>query len=160
MTNTGIQKAAARAEPHLYAALRIIAGAMFAFHGVQKIIGWHGGGFTPVVGSEVWVAGIIELVGGTLVALGLLTRPAAFLASGEMAVAYFQVHWKFVLDRGMWLPTLNKGELAVLYCFVFLFIAARGAGAFSLSALLSRARGTGGFAARMHRRHEAGVGVR
>ncbi len=137
MLGTRIREVALRAEPYLYSALRIVAGAMFAFHGMQKIFGWHSP-FMPPAGSQIWFAGIIELLGGTLIALGLLTRPAAFLASGEMAVAYFQFHWKFAVAQGMWLPTLNKGELAVLYCFLFLFIAARGSG--GLAALGGRRR--------------------
>lgn len=127
MFTTKVREFALRSEPYLYAALRIVAGALFAFHGAQKILGWHSP-FMPPAGSQIWFAGIIELVGGTLIALGLLTRPAAFLASGEMAVAYFQFHWKFALAGGMWLPGINKGELAVVYCFLFLFIAAHGSG--------------------------------
>ena len=139
MSNTDIRTMMARAEPYAYAALRFIAGAMFAFHGAQKILGWHGGP-GPAVGSQLWVGGLIELLGGAFIALGLFTRPAAFLACGEMAVAYLQFHWKFATDHGMWLPTLNKGELSALYCFVFLFVAAHGAGVLSLDALLHRQR--------------------
>jgi len=130
MTDRKIKLLAAQAEPFAYAALRIISGAMFTFHGVQKIIGW--GGPTPPVGSQIWIGGLIELVGGALITLGLFTRPAAFLASGTMAVAYIQFHWKFAFAGSMWLPAINKGELGVLYCFLFLFIAARGAGKASL----------------------------
>jgi putative oxidoreductase len=111
-------------EDYAYAFMRIMAGAMFSFHGFQKILGL----LTqqqPAVGSQLWFAGIIELVGGLLVMLGFQTRIAAFLSSGEMAVAYFQAHWKFQLGE-MFFPTINRGELAVLYCFVFLFIATRG----------------------------------
>jgi putative oxidoreductase len=111
-------------EDYAYAFMRIMAGAMFSFHGFQKILGL----LTqqqPAVGSQLWFAGIIELVGGLLVMLGFQTRAAAFLSSGEMAVAYFQAHWKFQLGE-MFFPTINRGELAVLYCFVFLFIATRG----------------------------------
>jgi putative oxidoreductase len=77
------------------------------------------------VGTEVWFAGLIELVAGLLILVGLQTRWAAFLSSGEMAVAYFQAHWKFQFD-GNFFPPVNHGELAVLYCFVFLFISTRG----------------------------------
>jgi putative oxidoreductase len=133
-----LKSTAARAEPIVYALLRMVAGAMFAFHGVQKILGWHAARGTAAFGSQAWVGGMIELVGGVLIALGLLTRPAAFLASGTMAVAYIQFHWKLRLADGMWIPTLNKGELALLYSFVFLFIAARGAGALSLDRWRSR----------------------
>ena len=108
-----------------YALLRIIAGILFAFHGAQKTLGVLGG-FRPAAGSELWFAGLIELFGGLAVALGLGTRIAAFVCSGEMAVAYFQAHWRFQLGS-QFFPVVNKGELAVLYCFLFLFIASRGA---------------------------------
>ena len=131
MSGTMVKTVANRLEPLAYAALRVVSGAMFACHGAQKILGWHAGA-TPPVGSQLWIGGVIELVGGALIALGLLTRPAAFLASGTMAVAYFQFHWKLATANGMWLPLINKGELAVVYCLLFLFIAARGAGPASL----------------------------
>lgn len=109
---------------YAYALLRIVAGLMFTFHGAQKILGLLAE-TRPEVGSQIWVGGVIELVGGLLIALGLFTRYAAFLCSGEMAVAYFQFHWKFQLGAKFF-PTINQGELAVLYCFVFLYIACRG----------------------------------
>ena len=109
---------------HVYALLRIMAGFMFAFHGMQKIFGIFSP-FQPPVGSQAWIGGIIELVGGLMVMLGFGTRLAAFLCSGEMAVAYFQFHWKFQVGAKFF-PAINQGELAVLYCFVFLFIACRG----------------------------------
>ncbi|HEY5282469.1 MAG TPA: DoxX family protein [Polyangia bacterium] len=127
MFSAKVREFALRAEPYLYATLRVVAGAMFAFHGAQKILGWHSQ-FMPPVGSQLWIGGIIELVGGALIALGLLTRAAAFLSSGQMAVAYLQFHWKLAFAGGMWLPGINKGELAVVYCFLFLFIAAHGNG--------------------------------
>jgi putative oxidoreductase len=107
-----------------YALLRIVTGFMFSFHGVQKILGVLSE-FQPPVGSQLWFGGIIELLGGLAVMLGVQTRLAAFLCSGEMAVAYFQFHWKFQLGQ-QFFPAINKGELAALYCFVFLFIACRG----------------------------------
>ena len=110
---------------HAYAALRIVTGFMFAFHGAQKILGVFST-FQPAVGSQMWIGGIIELVGGLLVLVGWQTRLAAFLCSGEMAVAYCQFHWKFQLGRDFF-PAINKGELAALYSFVFLLIACRGA---------------------------------
>ena len=109
-----------------YTLLRVVAGLMFAVHGAQKLFGFLGGRQMPV-GSLFWVGGVIELVGGLLIAIGLFTSWAAFIASGEMAVAYFMVHAK----DGFW-PILNKGELAVLYCFVFLYIACRGGGRYSV----------------------------
>lgn len=127
-----------RIEDATWAALRIVAGFMFTFHGVQKILGLLSSHAGPPVGSQMWIGGLIELVGGALIALGLFTRPAAFLASGTMAVAYFQFHWKFEGGTNL-LPIVNDGELSVLYCFVFLTIAAKGAGAASLDRLLRRA---------------------
>jgi putative oxidoreductase len=109
---------------HAYALLRIVTGFMFAFHGAQKVLGVLSE-FQPPMGSQLWIGGIIELAGGLAVMLGLGTRVAAFLCSGEMAVAYFQFHWKFQLGPAFF-PAVNKGELAVLYCFVFLLIACRG----------------------------------
>ena len=108
-----------------YAVLRIVTGFLFAFHGAQKILGVFST-FQPPVGSQMWIGGIIELVGGLLVLVGWQTRLAAFLCSGEMAVAYAQFHWKFQLGRNFF-PAINKGELAALYSFVFLLIACRGA---------------------------------
>lgn len=118
---------------YAYAALRIVAGAMFAFHGVQKlfnVLTEH----APPVGSQVWVGGVIELVCGTLIAIGLGSSLAAFLASGTMAVAYFQFHWKFQLDANFF-PAVNQGELAALYCFVFLYVACRGNGRLAVGKL-------------------------
>jgi putative oxidoreductase len=109
---------------YAYALMRIMAGSMFSFHGAQKILGVLSE-FQPPVGSQLWFGGIIELVGGLAVMLGFQTRIAAFLCSGEMAVAYFQFHWKFQMGSKFF-PALNRGEMAVLYCFVFLFIACRG----------------------------------
>ncbi len=104
--------------------MRIVAGFMFSFHGFQKILGLYAE-FHPAVGSQLWIGGVIELIGGLLIMLGLQTRWAAFICSGEMAVAYFQFHWKLQLGS-QFFPTINKGELAALYSFVFLYIASRG----------------------------------
>jgi putative oxidoreductase len=108
-----------------YALLRIISGLMFAFHGMQKLFGILSEYPQPPVGSQMWVGGVIELAGGLLIAAGLQTRLAAFLASGTMAVAYFQFHWKFQLGS-QFFPGVNQGELAVVYCFLFLYVACRG----------------------------------
>lgn len=113
-----------------YALLRVVAGLMFAFHGVQKLFGVLSD-FQPPVGSQLWIGGVIELVAGLAIALGVFTVWAAFLASGTMAVAYTQFHWKLALGAGLF-PAVNKGELALLYSVVFLYIACRGAGLFSL----------------------------
>jgi putative oxidoreductase len=137
MTDTRIKLIAAHAEPFAYAALRIIGGLMFAFHGAQIIFGWHMESMSEF-NPQIWIGGLIELLGGVLAAIGLYTRPAAFLASGTMAVAYVQFHWKFAIADGRWIPVLNQGELAVLYCFLFLFIAARGGGVASLDGSKSR----------------------
>lgn len=117
-------KQLAKYQDQAYALLRIAAGFMFSFHGAQKILGILSD-FHPAVGSQVWVGGWIELVGGLLVMVGFQTRWAAFITSGTMAVAYFQFHWKFRFDSNFF-PAINEGELAALYSFVFLFIACRG----------------------------------
>ncbi len=114
----------ARYADEAYALMRIVAGFMFSFHGVQKILGILSD-FQPPMGSELWFGGLLELIGGVAVMLGYQTRIAAFLCSGEMAVAYFQFHSKFQMGRNFF-PGVNKGELAALYCFVFLYIATRG----------------------------------
>jgi putative oxidoreductase len=121
------------------AVLRIVSGALFAFHGVQKVLGELTTKPQPPVGSQVWIGGVIELVGGIMIAIGLFTRPVAFLASGTMAVAYIQFHWKLAMADWKFLPIVNGGELAAVYCFVFLFFAAAGAGPLSID----RARGRG-----------------
>lgn len=103
-----------------YALVRIVSGVLFAFHGAQKLFGMFGGQQVELF-TQFWFAGVIELVGGLMIAVGFFTSIAAFIASGEMAVAYFQAH----APRGTW-PIQNGGELAVLYCFLFLYIATRG----------------------------------
>ena len=119
-----------------YAAMRVMVGLLFACHGAQKAFGVLGG--ESKLGDPLLLtAGIIELVGGLLVAVGLFAGYAAFISSGLMAVAYFKVH----APMGFW-PIVNKGELAVLYCFVFLYIAAKGSGAWSIVALRGRKRDT------------------
>ena len=115
-----------RFAPHIYALLRIVAGLLFAQHGAQKLLGVLGGNQVAIA-SQFGLAGIIELVGGLMIAVGAYASVLGFIASGEMAVAYFQSH----APRGFW-PVQNGGELAVLYCFVFLYVAARGNGAWSL----------------------------
>ena len=119
-----------------YAALRIASGLMFGFHGVQKIFGLFASSH-PSVGSQIWVGGLIELVCGAAIALGAFTVPAAFLASGTMAVAYVQFHWKGQLGDQLF-PAINKGELALVYAFLFLFIACTGGGKLSVDAQRSR----------------------
>jgi len=124
--------------PRALALLRIVAGYLFIQHGAAKLLGFpHVAMFDNLqVFSLMGLAGILELVGGALLIVGFLTRPAAFILSGEMAAAYFIGH----ASHGHFLmPMLNQGELAVLYCFVFLFIAAAGAGSWSIDAMRARA---------------------
>jgi putative oxidoreductase len=109
---------------YAYFLMRILTGFMLSFHGAQKIFGVLTD-FQPPVGSQLWIGGIIELLGGLAVALGFQTRLAAFLCSGMMLVAYVQFHWKFQFGPEFF-PAINKGELALLYCFVFFLIACRG----------------------------------
>jgi putative oxidoreductase len=111
----------------IYALLRFVAGAMFTCHGAQKVLGVLGGPKVPPQAGLPFAAGAIELVAGVLIAVGLFASLAAFIASGEMAVAYFMAH----APKGFW-PIQNHGELAVLYCFLFLYVAARGSGALSV----------------------------
>jgi len=123
-----------RLAPHTYALLRIVAGLMFLWHGTQKLFDF------PIAGPEnpparLLVAAVIELVGGVLIMIGLLTRWTAFLCSGEMAVAYWTVH----IHGGLF-PIANGGELAVLYCFIFLFISAHGPGRWSVDGLWASSR--------------------
>jgi putative oxidoreductase len=117
-------------------ALRVVAGLLFAQHGAQKLLGAFGGfggtpGATAPLLSQMGLAGIIELVGGLLIAFGLFTRIVSFIAAGEMAVAYFLAHQA----RSFW-PIENQGEPTILFCFVFLTFAALGAGPWSLDAIL------------------------
>jgi putative oxidoreductase len=125
----------ARLEPRLLSILRIVAGFLFMAHGAQKLFGFPGSGqgARPALLSLIGIGGILEFFGGLLILLGLLTRPVAFILSGMMAVAYFMAH----APGGFW-PLLNRGELAVLYCFLFLYFAAAGGGAWSLDRLLRR----------------------
>jgi putative oxidoreductase len=121
------------------ALLRIVAAGIMMQHGVQKLFGLLGGingqGGTVALVSQFGLAGILETFVALLVLVGLFTRPAAFILSGEMAVAFFQAHF----PRAFW-PIQNGGEVPVLLCFIYLFFAAFGAGSFSLDALLARSR--------------------
>lgn len=115
--------------------LRVVAGLLFVQHGGMKLFSWFGGmpGGPPALLSQIGIGGILEFFGGILIMLGLFTRPAAFLLSGQMAVAYLQFHQ----PNGMW-PIQNHGEPAVLFCFIFLFLAAYGGGDWSLDTSLRR----------------------
>lgn len=114
---------------YAHSALRIVAGVLFACHGAQKLFGLLGGDRVELV-SMMGVAGVIEFFGGILIAVGLFAPLAAFVASGQMAAAYFMAH----APQGVW-PIENRGELAVLYCFLFLYLATRDAGPVSLDRL-------------------------
>ena len=118
-------------EGFTYVLLRVVSGLAFTFHGLQKVFGWLGE--QQEVGSQLWIGGVLELVCGIAIAGGLFTRFAAFLASGTMAVAYAQFHWQFRFDENL-LPGVNKGELALIYSVLFLYIACRGPGSLSADA--------------------------
>jgi len=127
----------------VYAALRIVTGLMFSFHGMQKVFGllWTQPFPRPPMTSQVGIGGVIELVTGLLIAVGLFTRCAAFLASGTMAVAYWQFHVFGSPLEGVakYLPGMNNGTPAVLYCFWFLYMACKGAGPWSVDATREQA---------------------
>ncbi len=119
-----------RFSPHAYAILRMVTGLMFMMHGIQKLFGQPGNVPSVELGSLMGAAALIELVTGALILLGFFGSLAALLASGEMAVAYFMKHFPL----GFW-PVDNGGELAVLYCFIFLYLAAQGSGIWSIDGL-------------------------
>ena len=121
-----------RYAPPLYAVFRIVFGFLYLVHGLQKFFGMFGGRVVPLV-SLAGAAGTIELIAGGLIVIGLFTRQAAFIASGEMAAAYFISHF----PRAFW-PVENRGEPAALFCFAFLYMAARGAGLWSVDELCRR----------------------
>ena len=117
----------------IYAITRFVFGFLFAFHGAQKLFGAFGGQKVELA-SLMGLAGIIEFFGGILIAIGLVASWAAFIASGQMAVAYFMAHFSMA---AFW-PIQNKGEAAVLFCFFFLYVAARGAGPWSVDAAMRK----------------------
>jgi putative oxidoreductase len=123
--------------PYVYAVMRIVVGLMFAVHGSQKLFGIPPRMTGMPMNALTWTAGGIEFVCGVLVAVGFFGGFAAFLASGQMAVAYFMAHFPHKFDSLVqFLPSVNGGELAVMYCFVFLFIAAYGSGVWSVDSCL------------------------
>jgi putative oxidoreductase len=127
-----------RAKQLTFFLLRVVAGLLFLQAGGMKLFDWFGGipaefGGHPALLSQVWIGGVLEFYGGLAILLGLCTRPVAFILSGEMAVAYFQFHQ----PNGFW-PIQNHGEPAVLFCFIFLLLAAQGGGDWSLDGLLRR----------------------
>jgi putative oxidoreductase len=125
--------------PRVLAALRIITALLFIEHGLMKLVAFPAAipGMPSPLPTILVVAALIEIVGGALIAVGLLTRIAAFICSGEMAAAYFMFH----APKGFW-PAINQGEPAILFCFIFLYLAFAGAGAWSLDAYLPTSRQT------------------
>ena len=126
-------------EPQALSVLRIVSAFLFMAHGTQKLFGFPAGaqpGARPPLGSTMGVGALLEFVGGLLLLFGLFTRPVAFILSGMMAVAYWQFH-----APSAWWPVQNQGVPSVLYCFLFLYMSARGAGEWSLDALIRRRRG-------------------
>jgi putative oxidoreductase len=119
--------------PRFLSILRIMSGLVFLVHGTGKHLGFPDLGMEIPAGSAVWYAGWIELVCGALIAIGLFTRPAAFLASGTMAVAYFMMH-----APGSFFPAVNMGDAAILYCFVFLYLVFAGPGPWSVDAKIGK----------------------
>jgi putative oxidoreductase len=114
--------------PRMLSILRIVAALLFMEHGTQKLLGFPPGpNPAPALFTLIWVQGVIELVGGVLLAIGLFTRPVAFILAGDMAVAYFMAH----APRSFY-PLLNGGDLAITYCFIFLYLAVAGGGIWSL----------------------------
>ncbi len=113
--------------------LRIVTGLLFMQHGAQKLFGALGGNAVESIFSLMGLAGVLEFFGGAMIVLGLLTRPVAFILAGEMAAAYFMAHF----PQGFF-PVQNRGEPAALFCFIFLYLSARGAGGFSIDGVLSR----------------------
>jgi putative oxidoreductase len=124
--------------PQLRSILRIITATLFIMSGTIKLFGFPmsmPGGNTLQMFSQVWFGGIIEAVGGALLLLGFCTRPIAFIAAGEMAVAYFQFHY----PQNFW-PVINQGSNAILFCFIWLYISSAGAGPWSIDALLAKSK--------------------
>jgi putative oxidoreductase len=119
-------------ESQAYAAFRIVTGLLFVWHGTEKLFGFPEAMPPGVPAFISYVGGPIELIGGVLVMIGLFTTWAAFLCSGEMAVAYWLGHGLGLNGPFSIFPVVNHGELAILYCFAFLFISARGAGIWSV----------------------------
>jgi len=128
--------AIARFAPHVLSIVRIVVALMFVEHGLSRLFGWPSALPTPPMFTMYWFAGAIELVGGLLLAAGLFTRLAALIMSGEMAAAYFISH-----APHSFFPILNRGDAAILYCFVFFYFIFAGPGPWSLDALLRRPDG-------------------
>ncbi|MGN7871742.1 DoxX family protein [Paracoccus sp. 22332] len=119
--------------PRVLSILRIVAALIFMLHGTSKLLGFPPSDMSPAFMSLSWIAGLLELIGGALLALGLWTRPVAFILSGEMAFAYFIAH-----APKSFFPVLNGGDAAILYCFVFFYIVFAGPGPWSVDAMRDR----------------------
>ena len=136
-----MEKVLGNFSPHAYALVRVVVGLLFACHGAQKVFGWFGGvdgkGTAALLSSLFGVAGAIEVITGLLIVIGFLAGYAGFIASGQMAVAYFMAHF----PTSFW-PLENKGEPAVLFCFVFLYVATQGAGIWSIDGARQRSSHT------------------
>jgi putative oxidoreductase len=130
-----VADSAERYAPYMLSILRIVVALLFFEHGTSKLLGWPSAGSMPAPFSLLWLAGIIELIAGALLAAGLFTRFIAVIMSGEMAFAYFMGH-----APASFFPIANRGDAAVLYCFVFLYIAFAGAGPCSVDALIRKHR--------------------
>jgi len=124
---------AARYAPQMLSILRIVVALLFFEHGTSKLFGWPSAGSMPAAFSLFWVAGVIELIAGALLTLGYFTRLTALIMSGEMAFAYFMSH-----APASFFPIANRGDSAILYCFVFLYLAFAGGGPWSLDTLIGR----------------------
>ncbi len=125
-----------RFRPYVFSVLRIMVGLLFMQHGLSKLFGFPAGAGFPAFLSQTWFEGCIEMIGGGLIAIGLFTRYAAFITSGEMAIGYFTVH-----APKSFFPYVNGGNLAILYCFVFFYLVFAGSGPISLDALQWKKKG-------------------
>ena len=126
-----------RLEPYVLSILRIMVGLLFMQHGLVKLFGFPTGAGFPAFLSQTWFEGVIEMIGGGLIVIGLFTRWAALITSGEMAIGYFMVH-----APKSFFPYVNGGNLAILYCFVFFYLVFAGPGPISLDALLWKKKGS------------------
>jgi putative oxidoreductase len=126
-----------RLEPYVFSILRIMVGLLFMQHGLVKLFGFPTGAGFPAFLSQTWFEGVIEMIGGGLIVIGLFTRWAALITSGEMAIGYFMVH-----APKSFFPYVNGGNLAILYCFVFFYLVFAGPGPISLDALLWKKKGS------------------
>ena len=131
-----MMETASRYQGAAHGLMRIVVGFLFMTHGAGKLFGWFGANQAELM-SRFGIAGVLEFFGGIMIVLGLCTRPTAFLLSGQMAVAYFWIH----MQNGFW-PWTNRGELATIYSFVFLFLAAAGGGSFSSDSVLNTKKDT------------------